>query len=145
MKPVRVETTIRRPPEAVFDHLNVLANHEAFTDHYMTAWQLSGPPEGVGAEVHVKIKPGGQGVRVLVEEVERPRRIAERSQTDDGRRRSRGTWRMEAAGADATRVSFELAPEVAPAIDRPFAPLLRWFLRRQNTVAVRRLKEILER
>lgn len=33
MRPVHVSVEVTEPPDAVFDFLDVLANHERFTDH----------------------------------------------------------------------------------------------------------------
>ena len=35
MKPVTVRTRVSRPAAEVYDHLDVLANHEAFVDHLL--------------------------------------------------------------------------------------------------------------
>jgi hypothetical protein len=44
MKSVEVSTVIRRPIAEVYAHLDVLANHEAFTDHFLVDWRLEGRP-----------------------------------------------------------------------------------------------------
>jgi len=49
MKPVTVSVTVPNSREEVYDFLDVLANHEPFTDHTMVDWQYSGPAAGLGA------------------------------------------------------------------------------------------------
>lgn len=49
MKPVSTTVTVRRARDDVFDFLDVLGNHEPFTDHFLVDWQLSGPTAGLGA------------------------------------------------------------------------------------------------
>jgi hypothetical protein len=49
------------------------------------------------------------------------------------------------AGGGATQVSFEMLAEAMPAYERPLAPLMARFVRRQNAKAMERLKEQLER
>jgi Polyketide cyclase / dehydrase and lipid transport len=144
MKPVTVTTTVQRPIEEVFDHLDVLANHEAFTDHFLTDWRVSGPERGVGAEVRVKLKPGGQQLHITALESVRPERTVERTVSGGGKRSSLGTYRLTPAGEGATHVEFELLPERMPVYERPLAPLLAGYMRKQNARAMERLKAQLE-
>ena len=39
MKPVTVSTDVAAPPAQAFEHLDTLANHEAFLDHYLEKWE----------------------------------------------------------------------------------------------------------
>ena len=41
--PVTVSIEVPQPQREVFDFLDVMANHEPFTDHLMRDWELSGP------------------------------------------------------------------------------------------------------
>ena len=77
----RLDRGSRRLAEEVFDHLDVLANHEAFTDHFLVDWETSGPREGVGAKARMRVKkPGPEDwLEMEVIESERPRRNVERS------------------------------------------------------------------
>src|SRR6476661_7333547 len=59
MKPIIVSTHIDRPREEVYAFLDVLGNHEPFTDHMLVDWELSGPPSGVGAKARVRAKAPG--------------------------------------------------------------------------------------
>ena len=60
MKPFTVSTTVDRPIEEVWDYLDVLGNHEQFTDHMLQEWTTSGPDRGVGAKARVKAKSPGR-------------------------------------------------------------------------------------
>ena len=68
MQSVTVSTTIARPRELVFDHLDDLARHEAFTDHFLVDWNiLSDDSVGVGAAARrrtsgtYRLEPAGDG------------------------------------------------------------------------------------
>src|SRR5690349_4189887 len=69
MKPVAVTTTVPQPVEEVFDFLDVLANHEPFTDHMLRDWHYEGPARGVGARARVKATLGGRTETVEFEVV----------------------------------------------------------------------------
>jgi hypothetical protein len=119
MKPIKVSVTVDRPRDDVYAHLDVLANHEAFCDHFLGDWSRSGPDSGVGAKVRVKAKAPGPETWIDIEVVEAvpPARTVERATSAEGRRRTRGTYTLT-----------EL-------------PLLRPWLRRANQKAMERLAE----
>lgn len=143
MEPVTVTTTVPRPIDEVYDHLDVLGNHEAFTDHFMVDWELSGPPKGVGARLRANVVALGrkQPIDLEVYEAEAPTRIVERTVAAKGKRVTRGTYRLEPAGDGATKVSFEIAWEKAPLGDRITGPMIRPVLRKMNQQAMDRLAE----
>jgi Polyketide cyclase / dehydrase and lipid transport len=146
MKPVEVSTVIRRPIEEVFAYLDVLANHEAFTDHFLVDWVLHGPAAGVGASVRMTVRAPGrtEDVELTVIEAEPPVRSVEETVGAGGRRRTRGTYTLQALDADRTEVRFEIAPIEVPLSERPLWPLSRVWLRRQNAKAMERLRAQLE-
>jgi hypothetical protein len=78
MKPVSVHIDVPQAPEDVFDYLDVMANHETFTNHYMTNWSCSGPDRGVGSKAHVTAKLGGQAAEVDIEVVDAEAPLADR-------------------------------------------------------------------
>lgn len=143
MEPVTVTTTVPRPIDEVYAHLDVLGNHEAFTDHFMVDWELSGPPKGVGARLRANVVALGrkQPIDLEVYDAEAPTRIVERTVAAKGRRVTRGTYRLEPAGDDATKVSFEIAWEKTPIGDRLAGPMIRPVLRKMNQRAMDRLAE----
>ena len=79
MKPVTVSVTVPQPVEEVYDFLDVLANHEAFLDHFLVDWKFSGSPRGVGAKAEARASaPMSQDwTEFEVVEAERPGRIVE--------------------------------------------------------------------
>jgi uncharacterized protein YndB with AHSA1/START domain len=142
MQPVTVSVTVERPRDEVYAFLDVLGNHEAFTDHFLVDWMLDGPAAGVGARARMRGKaPGGQSEWMDMEVVEAvaPERIVERAFSGGGKRRTRGTYRLEALEERRTRIEFELAYEAAPAGDRMLAPVVRAWLRKANGRAMERL------
>jgi hypothetical protein len=149
MKPVTVSTTINRPQEDVYAFLDVLANHESFTDHFIRDWTLSGPSRGVGAALRARaVTPGplpDEWFDLTVIEDDPPRRITELTVGAKGKRHTRGTYYLEpAADGAGTNVRFEIVYEKVPAMERLTAPLTAAFLRRVNGRAMERLKERLE-
>ena len=92
MRPITVSVRVERPREAVFAFLDDLGNHEAFTDHMLVDWTLSGPRTGAGARARMRAPlPGPKDwleLEVLESEARRPAR-------------SRRPWARAAAGAPA--------------------------------------------
>jgi hypothetical protein len=147
MRPVTVSVDVPNDREEVYAYLDVLANHEPFTDHMMVDWEYSGPAAGVGAKATAKVKAPGSNeiVEIEVAEAEPRRRIVEESVSARGKRRTRGTYTLESLPEGGTRISFELAWLEAPRNERMAAPLVRAFMRRANGRAMRRLGKILRR
>jgi len=141
MKPITVSVLVERPRQEVFDHLDVLANHLPFNDHYMTDGELSGPPTGPGGHLRFRLRAPGRSEWLDLDTVtsQAPELLVERTVGAGGRRRGRGTYRLEDAGDGATRVTFELVTEAAPAYERPLAPLARRWMVRQLERAMQRL------
>jgi Polyketide cyclase / dehydrase and lipid transport len=146
MKPVEVSTVIRRPIAEVYAYVDVLANHEAFTDHFLVDWQLAGPASGVGASVTMRVRAPGRSeeVELTVIEAEPPTRTVEETVGAGGRRRTRGTYTLEAIDAERTEVRFAIEPLEVPRSERPLWPLSRAWLRRQNARSLERMRAQLE-
>lgn len=146
MKPVTVAATVPKPAGKVYEFLDVLANHEPFVDHLFTDWAFSGPVRGVGAKGEARATAPGSQDWTEFEIVEsEPGRIVEEAVGAGGRRRTRGTYTLEALDGDGgTRVSFELEWVEAARIERFFGPLTRAFVRRANAKSMRRMVEQLE-
>ena len=146
MKPVTVSVDVGAPRERVFDFLDVMANHQRFTDHFMVDWQQSGPPRGVGAKANVRMKAIGEKDRTEIEviEVDPGRRIVEEGTGGRrGERRTRGTYLLEDLPGGATRIEFTLEFLSLPTSEKLMGPLQRAYLRRVNGRALRRLAETL--
>jgi ribosome-associated toxin RatA of RatAB toxin-antitoxin module len=74
-----------------------------------------------------------------VTEAEAPRLIAEQGLSSGGKRKTRGTYRLEELPDGGTRIEFELAFEQLPRSERLIPPLTRAFAKRVNAKAIRRL------
>jgi carbon monoxide dehydrogenase subunit G len=143
MKPVYVTIEVPYPPEDVYDFLDVMANHEPFTNHMLRDWEYSGPDRGVGSKARVKAVAAGRSDTVDIEVVsgERPNKIVERNVGAGGRRVANGTYILEAVPSGGTRIVFEYAWQRAPLSERLASPLVRAVLRRGNERAMQRLAE----
>jgi carbon monoxide dehydrogenase subunit G len=146
MQPVRVTTTVSQPIDEVFDFLDVMANHEPFTNHILKDWDYSGPDRGVGSKARVHVTAGGRTDTVDIEVVDaqRPTHIVERNTGAGGKRVATGTYTLSALPAGGTHVQFEYAWQQAPLSERVMSPLVRSMLRRANERAMQRLAERLQ-
>ncbi|HEU4975785.1 MAG TPA: SRPBCC family protein [Baekduia sp.] len=142
-KPVTVTIDVPQDRERVYDFLDVMANHEAFTDHLMRDWELSGPVRGVGskARVHVKAMGVTDVVDIEVVDAQEPQRIVERNVAQKAGRIGQGTYVLEPLPSGGTRIAFEYRWIETPLADRLSAPLARAFMRRTNATAMRRLAD----
>jgi hypothetical protein len=142
MKPVRVSIDVPQAREDVYDFLDVLANHESFTDHFLRDWQCAGPPRGVGAKAKVTAVAGGRSEALDIEviEAERPARNLERNVGASGRVAT-GTYTLDELPGGGTRITFENAWERVPRAEAMAAPLVRAVARRANERSLQRLAE----
>jgi hypothetical protein len=140
---VTVSIDVPQPRSDVYAFLDVMANHERFTDHMLVDWACSGPPTGVGAKAQVTARFGGMSDRAEIEvvEVQEGRLIRERNVAAKGRRIATGTYELSDLSSGGTRVEFTFAFQQVPAFERPFAPLMRAMIRRGNARAMTRLAE----
>jgi len=141
MKPVSVSIDVPQERERVYAFLDVMANHERFTDHMLRDWTYSGPATGVGAKAHVINVLGAGRVPVDIEVVDAVdgRRTAERNVSAGGRRVGLGTYELADRAGAGTRVRFTYAWERAPLEDRLFAVMVRAVLRRGLRRSLQRL------
>ena len=150
MDPVTVSIVISAPREEIFDYLVDIANHPAFTDHYLVDWHLTRVDSvGTGAGARFRVKAPGNRYSwadVTFSEVERPQRIVEVGRTGKGNRiRTLGVYELSPASGGATRVSFTLQTAPATLADRLMESLgARALMRRQGRRAMHRLRAILE-
>jgi carbon monoxide dehydrogenase subunit G len=143
MHPVRVSIDVPYPREHVFEFLDLMANHEPFTDHMLRGWQYSGPDRGIGSKATVRVKVGGRTETVEIEVVDakRPEMIVEQNVSAGGRRIATGTYMLDELPGGGTRITFEYAWKQAPVSDRIAAPLVRSILRRGNERSMARLAD----
>jgi ribosome-associated toxin RatA of RatAB toxin-antitoxin module len=146
VKPVTDSIEVPQSREQVYDFLEVLGDHEQFTDHFLTDWETSGPASGVGAKARMQVKSAGLTDTLDMEVVaaERPRMIAEESVSAKGRRRTRGTYRLEEDPDGGTVIEFELEWLEATLLDQLTAPIARSMVRNANIRALQRLRVRLE-
>lgn len=141
MKPVTVSTAVAKPAAEVYEFLDTLANHEGFLDHMLVDWKFSGPRRGVGAKAEARANTIGSQdwTDFEVVEADPPNRIVEEGVGNGGKRRTRGTYRLEPLPDGGTRISFELEWLEAAKAERLIPPMIRAFVRRTNSKAMRRL------
>jgi len=147
MGPISVTRAIDAPRGEVFEFLNDLANRPAFTDHFVSEFRLERlASAGVGAAARMRITKR-LWMETVIEEVSPSHRILERGK---GGRFDRipilTVWELvEGPGTEACEVTLSFLTE-------PTHPLDRWreklgaerFFRRQWSVALTRLKHLLE-
>lgn len=143
MKPVTVSVDVPQPRERVFAFLDVMRNHERFTDHMLTDWRYAGPERGVGSKARVRTKVAGKSDAIDIETVSSrpPAEIVEHNVGAGGRRRASGTYALEQLAGGDTRISFTYAWREAPLSERLFSPLVRAAMRRPLERSMRRLAE----
>jgi hypothetical protein len=144
MKPVRVSIDVPQAREDVYDFLDVLANHELFTDHMLRDWRCEGPASGVGAKAKITAVAGGrtEALDMEVIEAERPTRNVERNVSSGGRVAT-GTYTLAELPGEGTRITFESAWLQVPRSEALAAPLVRAVVRRANKRSMERLAELL--
>jgi hypothetical protein len=140
-QPVTVSIDVPQDRASVYAYLDVMANHEHFTDHMLTNWRVSGPPTGVGSKANVTAKVGAISDESEIEvfEVEDGRLIRERSIGAKGKRIAHGTYTLSDLPNGGTHVEFEFALQKVPALEKPFLPLMRKMVRKGNERAMERL------
>ncbi len=141
MKPVQVSTDLPQSRQDVYDFLDVMANHEPFTNHILKDWEYSGPDRGVGSKARVHVSAGGRTDTVDIEviDAEPPARIVERNVGAGGKRVATGTYTLSDLPGGGTHVAFEYAWQQVPLSERVMSPVVRGMLRRANERAMERL------
>ncbi len=148
MGPVTVETVISAPREAVFDFVGDLANHVAFTDHFVREFRLArARSDGLGAAARFQLRNPGpkQWAEVQFSVFERPRRIVEEGHSGRfGRNRFWTMWEFIPEGK-ATRVELTFSSAPATRWDSFKEGLggRRW-VKSQNKIALARLRKVFE-
>jgi ribosome-associated toxin RatA of RatAB toxin-antitoxin module len=144
VKPVTTSIEVPNSTHDVYEFLDELGNHESFMDHFMVDWQLSGPKRGVGAKANVRVKATAEKdwTDVEIVEADSGRRLVEETVGGpSGKRRTRGTYHLEALPDGGARITFELEFLEMPRGERLMGPLQRAYVRRVNRKAMRRLRE----
>ncbi len=148
MGPVTVDTVISARREDVFDFLGDIANHVAFTDHYLSEFRLArARSDGPGAAARFRLDNPGpkQWAEVQFVVFERPRRIVEEGKSGRFLRNKFWTvWELSPEGK-ATRVELTFWTEPATRWDA-FKEALggRAWVKRKNRTALARLRKVFE-
>src|SRR3954447_10516349 len=111
LKPVSVSVDVPQSRPVVYDFLDVMANHEPFTNHMLVDWRYSGPPSGVGSKASVTTKLGGvtDEADIEVVEVDPGRMIRERNVGAKGKRVADGTYQLTDLPDGGTHIEFTWA------------------------------------
>ena len=143
LRPVRVSIEVPRPREDVYEFLDVMANHEPFTNHILRDWEYFGTARGIGSGARVRASAAGRTDRVAIEVVdaERPLWITEINIGAGGRRLATGTYELSELAGGGTLIAFTYEWLRAPLEERLVAPLVRAILRRAYGIAMDRLAE----
>jgi hypothetical protein len=140
---VTVNIDVPQPRADVYAFLDVMANHQQFTDHMLTDWECSGPATGIGSKARVTTRFGAlkDHAEIEVIEADANRLIRERNVANKGRRIATGTYELSDLPDGGTHIEFTFAFERVPALEKPLVPLMRAMIRRGNARAMTRLKE----
>ena len=150
MDPVASTTVINRSPREVFDYLSDVANLWEFSDHYMKDFRLTREDSyGLGAGARYRLDaPMNRFAHadVTIAEFEPPRRLVLRGRTGKFNRiRMISIFIVEPGPGGSTRVRLTTETEPAKLSDRIQEGMAaRWWLKRQQRKAVKRLRSILE-
>jgi ribosome-associated toxin RatA of RatAB toxin-antitoxin module len=142
VKPVSVSVEVPNSTHQVYEFLEVLGNHESFMDHFMVDWKLSGPKRGVGSKANVRVKATAEKdwTDVEIVEADSGRRLVEETiGGPSAKRRTRGTYNLEALPDDGTRITFELEFVEMPTGEKLMGPVNRAYVKRINRKAMKRL------
>jgi hypothetical protein len=146
MRAIHTSTDVPQSREDVYAYLDVLANHEQFTDHMMRNWRVDGPERGVGARAAIDVTLGGRTEPIELEVVtaQPPIRSVERNVGAGGRRVATGTYNLDELPGGGTRIHFTYAWQQAPLGERLAAPIVRSVMRKGLSTALARLAELLQ-
>ena len=149
MVPVTVHTAIAAPREEIFDFVADLANRASWMDHCTGELRLAHPRStGVGAAARYRLDAPRyrQWVETQLVEVDRPRRIVERTRGGRlGRTEGEIVFELSRQGRDLTRVELTVWSEPGTPRERFMEKLgaRRWF-KREFKVALERLRAVFE-
>jgi uncharacterized protein YndB with AHSA1/START domain len=147
MNPISVTKAIDAPREQVFEFLSDLANRPAIIDHFTREFRLQRlASSGVGAAARLQIAEPKMWMETVIEEVSPPHRILERGR---GGRLDRipieTGWELAEAGAEGCEVTVTFQTSPSHPVDRLREKLgASLFYRRQWSIALSRLKELME-
>ena len=146
---VELHVHISAPREEIFDLISDLSPRVAWTDNYQSEYRLAYPKstgEGAGARYLLHAPSWRNWVETSIVEVDRPRRLLER--THGGRAgRSKGgvLWELEPVGSGVTRVDLTIWSDAGTLRERFKEKLgFRRWLKRGARGSLERLRMIFE-
>jgi hypothetical protein len=148
--PFTVTITIARPREDVYEYLADVANHAEFWDHYWVDWRLLRQDSyGVGAGARFRIKAPFNRFAwgdITIAEAIAPYRIVTHGRSGKFNRiRVLGVYTLSIGPGATTNVEYAFESEPSLRSDRLMEALGGAFwVRRQVTRAIRRLRAVLE-
>jgi hypothetical protein len=141
---VSVAVAVQHSRQEVFAFLDVLSNHEPFTNHMLADQSFDGPAAGLGAKVRARANvPGPADWIDTTVVVEAPVKIVEEAVGAKGRRRTRGTYTLEELPTGGTNLRFDYAYLEGPLRERPASPLIHAWTKRGLASSMRRLGQTL--
>jgi uncharacterized membrane protein len=145
--PVSVSVEVARPRQEVFDHVDLLSNHEAWLKNLYKSWSFEGPKRGVGAKAKAQVDAPTAREKVDFEVVESqaPERIVEEAVSAHGKRETTGTYRFTELDGGRTRIEFELAWRKVPRTERVAPFVARAFMSRALGKSMKMLAAQLEK
>jgi uncharacterized protein YndB with AHSA1/START domain len=150
MEPLSVSVSISRPREEVFAYLVDIANHQEFTDHYLTDWRMTRVEtigQGAGGRFRFKAPLNRfDWADLTFIDVDAPRRIVQAGRGGKyNRTRIRSIYELEPASGNTTRVTLTMETRPGNRADRIMEALtFRGWLKRKSGRSLRRLRSILE-
>jgi hypothetical protein len=143
MQTITTSIDVPQTREEVYDFLDVLANHEQFTDHMMRNWRLEGPDRGVGAKAKLDAVLAGRSEPIEIEVIEAtaPTKSVERNVGASGRRVATGAYTLDTLPNGDTRINFAYAWQHIPLSERLAAPIIRRVMTKALNTAMHRLAQ----
>ncbi|HEX3361245.1 MAG TPA: SRPBCC family protein [Solirubrobacterales bacterium] len=145
--PVTVSVEVARPRQEVFDHVDVLANHEAWRKNLYKDWRFEGPKRGVGAIARATPDAPTSRERVEIKVVasQAPEEIVEEVESAHGKRQTTETYRFTELGQGRTRIELEFAWRKVPRSERIAPFVARAFMARAQGKSLKLLAAQLEK
>jgi hypothetical protein len=146
-KPVIVAVEVARPRQEVFDHVDVLANHEVWRKNLYKDWRFEGPTRGVGAIARATpdAPTSQERVEIKVVSSQAPEEIVEEVESAHGKRQTTETYRFTELGEGRTRIQLEFAWRKVPRSERIAPFFARAFMARAQGKSLRLLAAQLEK
>lgn len=145
---IRESIVIDAPRDRVFDYLADIANHAAFSDHYLKEFRLGrldSYGEGASARFLIKAPLRRTWGESQIVEMVRPQLVREEGRTGRiGRNLAHSAYAIKVASSGMTEVELEIVTEPGTKLDGILESMGRGWLARQVRKALRRLRDQVE-